>query len=118
MVMAPDLTAAGMRDFETSVVAEKKARSQPAKDLGERRVGGDLHDRDIGLEMETDHLTDDRPAVVGFSSCAIDATITLRRNARDPIACPMASGVRQRLVRGERAFRAESRAPKTVARNA
>jgi hypothetical protein len=56
-------------------------------------------------------MRDDRPAVVGFSSCAIDAAITLRRNARDPIACPMASGVRQRLVRGERAFRAESRAP-------
>ena len=27
MVIAPDFTAAGMRDFETSVVAEKKAMS-------------------------------------------------------------------------------------------
>src|SRR3990172_4578674 len=33
IVIAPDLTAEGMRDLETSVVAEKKARSQPAKDL-------------------------------------------------------------------------------------
>jgi len=34
MTMAPAFTALGIRVRETSVVAEKKARSHPAKDLG------------------------------------------------------------------------------------